>query len=209
MCNPSLRSGWIAAVLAVACCLFAPAEGQAQQGSVGMGYRFSLVRGDAEVGSSADRYSGGVLRARLSAKSAVEVALDYRAHINEDLTRRIRDIPIQASLLVYPIRTALAPYLLGGVGWYAQKTEVLAGDSVLLAETTRTFGYHAGLGGEIRIGRVGLHADYRYNFIRFNSEDEAGREPGAMPVPGLDSLQRTLRLSHKGSMWTGGATVYF
>ncbi len=209
MYHPSRRSGSVAAALVLTFCLLAPVEGRAQTGAVGMGYRFSLVRGDAEVGSSADRYSGGVLRARLSPKTALEVALDYRSHINEDLTRRIRDIPLQVSLLVYPVRAAFSPYLLGGVGWYAQKTEVTVDNSVLLNETTRTFGYHAGLGGEIRIGRVGLHADYRYNFIRFNSEDEAGREPGALPVPGLGSLQRTLRLSHKGSMWTGGATVYF
>ncbi len=209
MSCPSRRSGWIAAALVLVGCLLAPAEGRAQNGAFGMGYRFSLVRGDAAVVESADRYSGGMLRARLSSKSALEVALDYRSHITEDLTRRIRDVPIQASLLVYPVRMALSPYLLGGVGWYSQKVEVTVDDSVLLSETTRRFGYHAGLGGELRIGHVGLHADYRYTFIRFNSEDEAGRDPGALPVPGLDSLQRTLRLSHKGSMWTGGATVYF
>lgn len=206
--KPSRAGTWLAPAFALAVLVLAPAEGRAQEGAVGMGFRFSLVRGST-LAAGADRYAGGVLRARLSGRSALELALDYRSQTTDDLTRRVRDLPIQVSYLMYPIRAPLAPYVLGGVGWYAQTVDVMAGTTVVATETTRALGYHAGLGGELRLGRhVGLHADYRYTFIGFNDADE-GREPGAVPVPGTGALQRTLRLSHKGSMWTGGVTVYF
>ncbi len=84
MYHPSRRSGSVAAALVLTFCVLAPVEGRAQTGAVGMGYRFSLVRGDAEVGSSADRYSGGVLRARLY---EMEVEKQQREQTEEDRDR--------------------------------------------------------------------------------------------------------------------------
>ncbi len=182
---------------------------RAQEPGVGVGFRVSLVRGDAAVVDIADRYSGGFLRARLSPHSGLELALDYRSQVNADLTERIRDFPIQASWLIYPIRSPLGPYVLAGVGWYAQRVETLADGVAVESRTVRKMGYHAGLGGELRLGRrVGLHGDYRYTFIGLGGGAE-GTAPGAVPIPGLAGLQQRLGLSHKGSMWTWGATFYF
>lgn len=208
MTNGRRRVAGVSGML-VSGALLAGAPAFAQGGAVGVGVRVSLVRGDAAVVETADRYTGGFLRARLSPHSGLELALDYRSQVNADLTERLRDLPIQASWLVYPVRAAIAPYLLVGIGWYAQRVDVLADGVPVESRTARKVGYHAGLGGELRLGRrVGLHGDYRYTFIGLGS-DEAGREPGAVPIPGLDGLQRRLGLSHKGSMWTWGATVYF
>lgn len=179
--------------------------------SVGVGPRFSFVRGDEAADATATRYTGAVLRARVSPKTAIEVALDYRSHTNERLTERVRDLPLQGSLLLYPIRSALSPYILGGIGWYSQRVELLDNNAVVSSATTRTSGYHAGVGGELRIGqRTAVHADYRYTFIRFGDDaDQAPGSPGAIPLPGSIGLQEKLKLSHQGSMWTAGLTVLF
>ncbi len=208
-----MRGGWrrgaLVSGLVAGGLLAGSGAARAQGGAVGLGFRVSLVRGDAGAVETADRYSGGFLRARLSPHSGLELALDYRAQVNADLTERIRDIPVQASYLLFPLRTSFAPYLLVGIGWYAQHVDVLADGVAVESRTARKVGYHAGLGGELRLGRrVGLHGDYRYTFIGLGG-DEAERQPGAVPLPGLEGLQRRLGLSHKGSMWTWGATVYF
>ena len=196
--------------------LGAPGAARAGDGAFGVGARFSLVRGDAAVpGTAADRFSGGLLRFRLSPRTAIELALDHRSYLNQDLTERIKDMPIQASMLLYPIRAPLSPYLLAGVGWYAQTITMVSGDQPPAPQTTRTMGYHAGIGGELRLGaHAAVHADYRYTFIHFGSDQtgtssSSASSSGALPIPGLGSFQDRLRLSHKGSMWTTGVTFYF
>lgn len=198
-----------APALALALLLVAPAAVLAGEQAVGVGARLSLVRGETSVdGTGADRFAGGFLRLRPSPRTALELALDYRSHLNEDLTRRIKDMPLQASLLLYPVRAAIAPYLLGGVGWYSQKAIALDGGQEIAAETLRTFGYHAGFGGELQLGgHVAVHADYRYTFIRFGSDEPDTGESAGIPL--LSTLQDNLRLSHKGSMWTAGIALYF
>jgi hypothetical protein len=47
----------------------------------------------------------------------------------------------------------------------------------------------------------GLHGDYRYTFLDFNSDEDE-------EIPGGGVLGRLLP-GHKGSMWTVGLTVYF
>lgn len=205
-------------VLSAVLLLTAPSNGGAQTTTpgpgdrgLGVGPRFTFVRGDETADAAAARYMGAVLRARLSPKTAIEVALDYRSHTNESLTERVRDLPLQGSLLLYPIRSSLAPYILGGIGWYSQRVQLLDDDTVLSSATTRTTGYHAGVGGEIRLGRrTAIHADYRYTFIHFGDEtDRAPGAPGAIPLPGSIGLQEKLKLSHQGSMWTAGLAVFF
>jgi len=195
--------------LALALLLVAPATVIAGEQAVGVGARLSLVRGDTAVdGTGVDRFTGGFLRLRPSPRTALELALDYRSHLNEDLTQRVKDLSIQASLLLYPVRAALAPYLLGGVGWYSQKAIALDAGQEIATETTRTFGYHAGIGGELRLGgHMAVHADYRYTYIRFRSDDAVAGQSGGIPL--LSTLQNNLRLSHKGSMWTAGVALYF
>ena len=197
---------WIGAAAVLAAM---PASAAAQTQAVGLGPRFSFVRGDTKVDGSSARFSGGALRARVSRHSALELSIDWRSHINESLTERVKDYPLQGSYLLYPVAAPLSPYLLAGIGWYSQRIDTLSGDLVVSSSTTRKVGYHAGVGGELRLARhVGLHADYRYTFIRFGTPAE-GTSAGAIPIPGLTSLQERLKLSHQGSMWTMGATVYF
>ncbi|HEX6323136.1 MAG TPA: outer membrane beta-barrel protein [Vicinamibacterales bacterium] len=179
--------------------------------TLGIGPRMSFVRPDPALGTASDRYSGGALRLKTSPRTAIELAMDWRSTTNDDATVRIRDYPVQASLMLYPVRAAIAPYLLGGVGWYSQRMEALSGADVLSQSTVRRMGYHGGFGGDLRLGaRASLFADYRYTFIRFG-EDDPGLDngAGAFGIPGAASLMDHLRLSHEGSMWTGGLVINF
>jgi hypothetical protein len=191
--------------LVSAALLVIPSVAAAQ--SVGLGPRFSLVRGDVEEGTSADRFTGGLLRARLSDHTSLELSLDYRSHSDELLEQRITEYPFQGTLLVYPVQASFAPYLLGGIGWYSQRVEPLVADPEVeeAGVTTRPFGYHAGLGAEIRFGaRAAIHLDYRYTFMRRSDEEDGGGG-----IPGLSFLADQLNVSRDGSMWTGGLTIYF
>jgi opacity protein-like surface antigen len=183
-----------AGVLAV--CL-APGAPCAAQG-FGLGGRMALVRGDVDAGTGADRFIGGHLRLPLSPRSSLEIAIDRRTDSNDSLTERVVATPLQGSLLLYPVRTTLSPYLLGGIGWYTLKVEQLTAGTVTASATSRRFGYHAGIGGELKLGRhAGVHADYRYTFLKFGGDDDD------------ESLVGRLTPSHEGSMWTAGATLYF
>jgi hypothetical protein len=86
------------------------------------------------------------------------------------------------------------------VGWYTQRVEQLAAGDVTASDTSRRFGYHAGIGGELKLGRhAGLHADYRYTFLKFGGDDDDEDE----------SLIGRFKPSYEGSMWTAGMTLYF
>ena len=192
---------------------FLPAAASAQ--ALAVGPRMSFVRPDPALGTASDRYTGGALRLKTSPRTAIELAMDWRSTTSEDATVRIRDYPVQASLMLYPVRAAIAPYLLGGVGWYSQRMEALSGpvDPVVLSQSTvRRMGYHGGFGGDLKLGaRASLFADYRYTFIRFGEDDGPGTDngAGAFGIPGAGSLMDHLRLSHEGSMWTGGIVINF
>jgi opacity protein-like surface antigen len=176
---------------------------------VGLGPRFTLVRGATGTDAGSDRYTGGVLRVRTSPRAAIELALDWRTAINASLTERTRDLPFQASLLLYPVSSTISPYVLGGIGWYSQRIETLDGENrVLTSATSRTFGYHAGFGGELRAGRhAAIHLDYRYKFVR--TPDEPTDTTAGSGIPLVSSVTDKLHLSRSGSMWTGGLTLYF
>src|SRR5688572_5607470 len=188
--------------------LVLPAVALAQ--SLSVGPRMSFVRPDPALGTASDRYTGGALRLKTSPRTAIELAMDWRSTTSDDATVRISDYPFQGSLMVYPIRAAISPYALGGVGWYSQRMETLAGTEVLSQQTVRRRGYHGGFGGELKLGRrATLFADYRYTFIKFNEEDAATAGAGAFPLPGAASLLDNFRMSHEGSMWTGGIVINF
>ncbi len=191
--------------------LFGAAWPAASAADVGIGPRFTLVRAATGTDAGADRYTGGVLRARMSPRTTIELAIDWRTVVNASLTERTRDYPFQGSLVLYPVRSGFSPYVLGGIGWYSQRLETLDGTKqVLSSTTTRTFGYHAGFGGELRAGRhAAIHLDYRYKFVR-NADETNADEPGTSTgtnIPLVSSL--TGKLSRSGSMWTGGLTLYF
>ncbi|MFN8058484.1 MAG: outer membrane beta-barrel protein [Vicinamibacterales bacterium] len=194
----------------IACLLFAdlgPAMAQQTTG-VGVGGRMTFVRADSAVPDSNTRTFGGLLRARTSPRVALELALDYKSRTT--LTEKITDYPFQGSVLLYPVRSTVGLYLLGGVGWYSESVAPLdSAGKPLTGTTSRRFGYHGGVGGEVELGRrATLHLDYRYTFLHFGG-DNATDNAGAVPIPGTIGLQDRLKLSHEGSMWTTGLTFFF
>lgn len=201
-----------------------------QTGAFGIGPRVTFQRGDHAVpDSSALRVFGGQMKVRLSPGTAIEVSADYDSKLNKTatLTQRAKSMPIQASLLMFPIRSAISPYVLGGVGWYRHSLTTSAQGAqgpqgAPTTESIREMGYHAGLGAELRVGqRMAIHGDYRYNHIRFggpsSSSTQASTNPqrqspsaaGILAVPGLSAIQQSLKLSNGGSMWNWGVTFFF
>lgn len=204
-----MDSVWMrrAAVLVGTGAMLLVLQAEAHAQSLGVGPHFTFVRNEVGTGSG-QRFNGGAIRLRTSPRTALEFSFDFRTYMNDSLTERIKDSPIHASLVMFPVRTTFSPYVVAGVGWYKETIEQLVADDVVGTTEARKTGYHAGLGGEIWLGRrAALHLDYRYTFIRFGSADE-GSESGALPLPGLGSIQDRLRLSHQGSVWTMGILVY-
>ena len=109
--------------------------------------------------------------------------------------------PPNSSVAPAQTRGRVVPaFLLGGPGWYYRSVSAIDGSDDPLADSTREFGWHAGIDAEIRAHRrFGIHGDYRYTFLDFNDDDqEIGGGTFGSFLPG-----------HKGSMITLGATVYF
>lgn len=171
--------------------------------SFGIGPRLSFVKSELS-GKPATRFFGGTLRMRSSKHIATELALDYRTYAEVDDNQRVREIPLQGSLLIFPVRSTFSPYLLGGFGLYSQMTDDLGDTGTVITTTTeRKTGWHLGLGAEIFLSRrAALFADYRYRFVKFGAETDPTRAPGDSIIPGLN-------ISHKGSMWTSGVAFYF
>ena len=201
----------LAAALAVFAALPAlPAQAQ----GIGIGGRFSMVRGDVQAETSAESFTGGQVRAWLSKRTAVEVSLDRRTQSDELLTERVRDYPLQASFLLAPVRSTVSPYILGGMGWYTHRVDQLAGTETVESTTTRRVGSHAGFGAEMRMGKhAALHADYRFTFLRFGDTDpiESDTIAGAIAKSHLSADAPGPRFlpSSEGSMWTARLTIYF
>jgi hypothetical protein len=192
-----------AAVIVALAMLPTPAQAQ---GAFGVGGRFSFIRSDVDVDADSQRFMGGQIRAKMSPKTALELSLDVRTDTNEAETVRVRQVPIQASLLLFPVRTTFAPYVLGGGGWYSNRVEELVDDEAVSSVSTREFGWHGGFGAELRLGNhAGVHADYRYTFLKFGDdedEDDADEDDDS-------SLLTRFLPSYRGSMWTAGLTIYF
>jgi opacity protein-like surface antigen len=194
----------IVCVAAVAVPVTASAQGQ----SFGIGGRFSWVQADVDADLDSQRFAGGQIRARMSPRTALELSLDLKTETNEAETLRVRQMPIQASLLLYPVRSVFSPFVLGGAGWYATRVELLAGDETLSSETTREFGWHGGFGAELRLGpHAGLHADYRYTFLDFGDDDDDEDADASAGL--LGGLGSRFLPGYRGSMWTAGLTLYF
>lgn len=198
----------MALVLALAVAA-APAAAQ----SVTLGYRATSVREEAEAPDAATRrLRGGFVRLSASPRTALELAVDVRSTLDEERGERVREYPVQGSLLVFLARASVAPYLLGGAGWYTRRVEPIAREGPAgPGSTTRRLGTHAGIGAELLLTRrLALHADYRYTFLRVGGrEDDAPLAPGAVPLPGTLRLQERLGLWHEGSMWTIGVALAF
>ena len=135
--------------VAVAGCLAVAGEAAAQ--GFGIGPRVSFVRGNELTDEPSSRLLGGAMRMG-SKHVALELSLDYRSIRELGSTTRVREMPLQGSLLIYPVRTVFAPYLLGGVGVYNRMLDQLDPDGeVIVTASERKFGVHLGLGAEIKL----------------------------------------------------------
>jgi hypothetical protein len=179
----------------VSATLFASPSISAAQG-FGVGGRLAWVTADSEADVDAVRFIGGQVRL-LSDSWGLELSLDRHSESFELLNQKVTETPIQASLLLMLSASRVRPFLLGGPGWYKRKVELLNGPDDPDLETTE-FGWHAGVGLEVRAARyLGIHGDFRYTFLDFGDDDEDRGFIGGL-LPG-----------HRGSMWTLGATFYF
>ena len=194
----------LSVLLPVLCCallLVLPRPAQAQ--AFGIGPRLSIVRGDVPAQVQSTRFIGGIIRMQSSRRVVIEAALDLRRETSEDGLTRVRERPLQGSLLLFPVRSTFSPYVLAGYGLYSRTVESLdMAGAVTGSSSERRTGAHMGFGAELFLGRhAALLLDYRYRFVRFGAAD-AGEEP--VNLPGLGG-----RLSHRGSMWTSGVAFYF
>ncbi len=131
------------------------------------------------------------------------MSIDRHTEEFELLNQKVKETPIQASLLLKLAGGSFQPYLLGGPGWYKRSVGPIDDDDEDLVISTRDFGWHAGGGIEIKAGRhIGIHGDYRYTFLDFNDDDDDDDDDDGGFIGGLLP-------GHKGSMFTLGATVYF
>ena len=126
-------------------------------------------------------------------------------------------------MLVFPIRSVVSPYVLGGLGWYRQSITSTpsanganGANGANVTTSIHEMGYHGGVGAEVRVGkRIALHGDYRYTYIRFGGDDSgSGATVSTVTtalalIPKLTSLQESLKMSHQGSMWNWGMTFFF
>lgn len=196
---PSISTTFRCAAAAAAI-LCAPSLASAQ--GFGIGGRLAWVTPDTEADLDSVRFIGGQIRLT-SARWGLEVSLDRHSEEFEALNEKITETPIQASLLMKLGGGKVSPFLLGGGGWYKRKVERLdeSGVDGLDLESTE-FGWHGGIGLEIRAGRhFGIHGDYRYTFLDFDDDDDEDDDDGGFLgglLPG-----------HRGSMFTLGATIYF
>ena len=182
--------------------LVLPARASAQVAAIGA--RISFVRGDVATDTPSSQLLGGLVRLKASPRIAVEGSMDYRSYTSTDKTKKVRETPIQGSLLLYLIHTTISPYVLGGYGIYTQKTDTLATNgSVTASASEKKTGVHAGFGADLMFGKhAAVFADYRYRFVRFGSKADATAQP---LIPGVGLT----KFSHQGSMWTGGLALYF
>jgi opacity protein-like surface antigen len=197
------------ALTVVGVVLLVPQAAAAQ--SFGIGPRFSFVRGNLSTGTPSTRLVGGTMRIATGPHTVLEGALDYRSYTNAEGTERVRETPMQGSVLFFLTRRAIGPYVGGGIGLYSQQHQTLsAGGLPIATATQRKVGWHLGAGLEVKLARhAAFFADYRFRFVRFGDPASADEElihiPGTTVLPVLEKV----KLSHEGSMWTSGVAFYF
>jgi len=205
-------------VVAVALCVgLSPAVASAQSSSkpastsFGIAARVSFLSGadnplQEANGTAAPMFIGGLIHIKTGNHSAIQLSADYRSTTSADGTQRLQTNPLQASLLVYPIRGSVSIFALGGVGLYRTRMDQMAnGVSVAYVDTSR-FGFHAGAGAEIKLGkRFAIFADYRYTFVKVTKKD-----PTTNQIVGTSGfMSANIKASHQGAMLTGGLMLYF
>ena len=193
-------AGFVFLTIAAWSAMASPADAQ----SFGLGPRFAFVRGEAEEGTPSGKFFGGSIRMAASKRLLFEVSLEQRSETSEDGATRLRERPIQVSMLVFPARGVFAPYLMGGYGWYQAFRERLNPEGeVEESISTRNTGWHGGIGAEVFFGKhFAIFGDYRLRFLGFGDPDI---DEDKVDIPLLGGL----KLSHRGSMWSTGVMLYF
>jgi hypothetical protein len=215
------RSAWVAGL---ALALVAGAAGDARAQTFGIGARMVSVSGPEspaldDSDSSRTRLWGGYIRFHPLGSLAIEAAMDYQSTTNEAETARIRNMPIQISGMLLPVKKTFAPYVLAGIGWYKHRVEALDRGVTTATAYATDFGYHTGLGAQIKFGgHAAIFVDYRYVWVDTDGIDGiTGALKSAASVTNVVGLLTSLAddgsgdssISRGGSMWTGGLTIYF
>jgi opacity protein-like surface antigen len=168
MSNRIVRFAALFAVLAAAAALSAPkvfadANPTPRPGfSIGGRAGYAWPKG---TGAGEGNYTGGAqVRAYLWKAFAVEGSADYRQQMSGPTgARTTTDIfPVQVSGLLYLLPDSpVAPFILGGVGWYYTHVKAPGG----FDETQNRMGSHVGGGIQFFLSRHwSVDATYRYIF---------------------------------------------
>ena len=109
---------------------------------------------------------GGQARLHFLQYLALEASLTFHQNRFEGGDIHVTQYPLQISGLIYPIPTAIvSPYLVGGAGWYYSRITYSGALTGISNDTEHTFGTHAGMGLDLKLGRWTLDADFRYIFL--------------------------------------------
>ena len=133
-------------------------------------------------------FGGAQVRVNPFKYLSFEGSADYRRQNTEG--SRIHTYPVQVSALIYPLgHTRLAPFLLGGGGWYY--TTVKGPGN--FDDTQNRFGLHAGGGLQFFLSNhVSIDTTYRYIWLEDvrskdqNIKDKNFDENGHMVTVGLN-----------------------
>lgn len=198
-----LRRAHLIILLTLLAVAVLPSAASAQ---VGLGVRLASMSGveTANGTESPERwFVGGQIRLRGS-RAALELSLDQHTTTDDVLQVETRRRPVQASLLLFMSKSAIAPYVIGGLGWYTTSVTSIAAGATSESVSRRDSGYHFGIGGELRFNpHAAAHFDYRW--IHVND----GSTSSGITVPGIGTVLDKLGVSTNSSIWTAGATFYF
>ena len=114
-------------------------------------------------------YGGAQVRLHPSHYFAIEGSVDYRR--NDFADTRVHSYPVQVSALIYPLGTTrLAPFILGGGGWYY--TTVKGPGN--FDDTQNRFGLHVGGGLQYFFNKhFSIDSTYRYIWLeKIQSKDQ-------------------------------------
>jgi hypothetical protein len=214
-------------VAGLALAVLVGAAGGAQAQVFGLGARMVSVSGPEspaveDNSSSRTRFAGGYLRLHPTKGIGIEVAMDYQQSTNDAETARVRNMPLQISGMLIPVKKTFAPYVLGGIGWYKHRVEALDNGNAVATAYATDFGYHTGVGAQIKFGKhAAIYVDYRYVWVDANGVDgftgllkSAASLTSAIGMVAAiadndESNDPTAGIDRSGSMWTGGLTIYF
>ena len=115
MRSPFQRFAGPAFLCALALTVASPAAAQ----GFGIGARMAWVNGDSDAETTDSvRFTGGQIRLGLSQRIGIEASLDRHTESFELLNQKVKETPLQVSLLLKLAGGGFQPYLLAGPGWY-------------------------------------------------------------------------------------------